>query len=552
MADAFDITRCDVPQIQAINLVPAIQDCTIPPAVDGVRGCPDLLPPIPGPPGTGLCPDVQIQTQTQVVPALLTPNVQVQVQRPDSSCAFSFEFKFAFPDYCPVLEATGSLTITSPNASACVFVDVESTGDCEYTFDFSFFLPDFCPVITIGPQQLQMLKPSQLPQLMVQVYRHPQDCQFNFDFLLRVPQYCPQMTIGQQQVQMLQEHQSPQVQIQIIQHQDCQWEWRFKFAIPQRCVPQFTTDVSATVAPQGSPPYVQVWATPNTQEACQPQLHFRFQLPQGPEGPQGPGGGPTGPPGSDGATGPPGPPGPGGGPQGPTGPVGGMGPEGPQGPSGPAGAAGAQGPGGGPPGVQGPSGPEGSQGPQGPGGGPQGPSGPTGPTGPASTVPGPTGPPGPIGPRGLPGDPCAGKLAIVPFRDHFVGLFCTEMPEARFEDLLTYTLGVQHHQPTVELLIDERLTDVCEEGTLAVVSVTANKPLRIGTSITRRLGQTFAVLHFNATELREYMFDRLTVTLRLSGVRRGLTERFPVKTAEQMQHNNEFWRRAYREPPTNQ
>jgi len=172
----------------------------------------------------------------------------------------------------------------------------------------------------------------------------------------------------------------------------------------------------------------------------------------GPPGIQGPGG-PQGPPGS---------------PQGPQGIAGLQGPAGPQGPQGGIGLQGLNG-------LQGPQGLQGLRGPQGPYGiGLTGPAGPTGPPGGTGTQgpPGDPGYPGYPGPQGPQGD----KLAIVysPVAASYVGLICTEAPEA-------YTSGgrvvEEMHDELVELVGGEVFALLLER--IGPPMPSGSRPLRL-------------------------------------------------------------------------
>jgi hypothetical protein len=244
--------------------------------------------------------------------------------------------------------------------------------------------------------------------------------------------------------------------------------------------------------------------------------------------------GPTGPTGGVGNTGSMGPPGP----TGPTGGVGPTGPTGPIGPTGPTGGVGATGPTGsigqtGPTGSVGATGPMGPPGPTGPTGG----LGCTGPTGPmglqglqgvgGSQGPiGPTGPQGPQGPQG----PSGAKNAIVAWRNEFIGLFCVEAPQVRFEDVLRISIT---ERETVHPLPRE-FVDICDLNSLSVIGATSPTPAMIGAEIDDNVLR----LHIEG-KLPEY------VVVKISGLRAGHGQlRFPRYSEVQKQKNDAFWRQA--------
>lgn len=115
--------------------------------------------------------------------------------------------------------------------------------------------------------------------------------------------------------------------------------------------------------------------------------------------------------------------------------------------------------------MQGPQGEPGSQ-----GYGSQGPQGPQGePGNQGYGYQGPEGPQGPQGPPGL-------KTAIVPCEGEHVALFCVESPDVRFEDVVRLPIT----GPITTKTIDPRFIEVCEPGSIDVISVTSPLPALIG------------------------------------------------------------------------
>jgi hypothetical protein len=198
------------------------------------------------------------------------------------------------------------------------------------------------------------------------------------------------------------------------------------------------------------------------------------------------------------------------------------------------------------PGGPGPEGPAGAQGTQGnagkdgqPGGaggrGPQGTQGKTGkdgPKGPQGTQ-GKTGKDGPAGPQGDQGD----KYAILPIGDGetFVGLFCAEMPEARFFDVYNILNSVEDERVVCHL--DPRFIEVCVPGSVMPIAVAPNRPCKCG--ITVADGRIWIDL----VDCKSGIPTRLIVTV--SGVRRGRQDkRFPTFDAATAQKNSAFWGQA--------
>jgi hypothetical protein len=125
-------------------------------------------------------------------------------------------------------------------------------------------------------------------------------------------------------------------------------------------------------------------------------------------------------------------------------------------------------------------------------------------------------------------------MAILELLQKPRGLFCTEMPEARFEDILTFTLN----GTWTEIDIDPLFIDSCEAGSIRAISLVSSKWAPLGAFVE---DDKLYVHHNEDSEIDEEIF----VTVKLSGIRRGTTERFPVFSEGQMEANNKFWSSAY-------
>ena len=136
---------------------------------------------------------------------------------------------------------------------------------------------------------------------------------------------------------------------------------------------------------------------------------------------------------------------------------------------------------------------------------------------------------GPQGPQGSPGMPGM-KMAIVPCEGEHVALFCVESPDVRFEDGVRVRItGAITTKP-----IDSRFVEVCEPGTIQVISVASPLPSLIGAAVDRDQ----LVVRIEG-DLPPY------VIVTLSGIRAGHRGfRFPRKTRDQMLRNNAFWSTA--------
>ena len=130
--------------------------------------------------------------------------------------------------------------------------------------------------------------------------------------------------------------------------------------------------------------------------------------------------------------------------------------------------------------------------------------------------------------------PSGSKFAIIRILKKPRGLFCTEMPEARFEDILTF-----HVTDTVtEIAIDPLFIDSCAPRSIHAISLVSNKWAPLGAVV---VGDKLRVHHKDGSSIE----DDLIVTVKLSGIRRGTKDRFPVFSEEQMEANNRFWSAAY-------
>jgi hypothetical protein len=118
----------------------------------------------------------------------------------------------------------------------------------------------------------------------------------------------------------------------------------------------------------------------------------------------------------------------------------------------------------------------------------------------------------------------------------YVGLFCAEMPEARFFDV--YHVVNSNEDPHVVCRLDQRFLDVCVPGSIVPIAVAPDKPCQVGVRVDK--GRVWIDLG----DCPGGVPTRLTVTV--SGVRRGRRgNRFPAFNAAAAQRNQAFWEQAY-------
>jgi hypothetical protein len=124
--------------------------------------------------------------------------------------------------------------------------------------------------------------------------------------------------------------------------------------------------------------------------------------------------------------------------------------------------------------------------------------------------------------------PAGDKLAIVDTSKGYRALACIEAPETLFFDIV----GVVHKGTTCEFKIDDMFVEVCEYGTIKVISVVSSEPIAIGAEMK----------NYNSFITRTMVGCQTRLNVLLSGVRKGFAgKRFAVMTKEQFVRNQEFW-----------
>ena len=107
---------------------------------------------------------------------------------------------------------------------------------------------------------------------------------------------------------------------------------------------------------------------------------------------------------------------------------------------------------------------------------------------------------------------------------------CTEMPEARFEDVLTINLN---KKSKVTQSIDPTFLEVCEDDSVKVISCVPSHPAIVGA----RVESNKVVV-----EIDEKSSTPDRVEIKINGIRRGfLNNRFEEFTEEAAMKNYRFW-----------
>jgi hypothetical protein len=140
-------------------------------------------------------------------------------------------------------------------------------------------------------------------------------------------------------------------------------------------------------------------------------------------------------------------------------------------------------------------------------------------------------------PASLPSQQSDKSTAIVPASwspTGYTALFIAEMPEVRFDDVMTATVV----EDETLLPIDRRFLEVCEPNCLQVCGCVPDLPIPVG-----------AVVENDTIRVRlGARSDEQSVNLviRLTGIRKGFrSQRFPNRTEEQFLANEAFIRSAY-------
>lgn len=117
----------------------------------------------------------------------------------------------------------------------------------------------------------------------------------------------------------------------------------------------------------------------------------------------------------------------------------------------------------------------------------------------------------------------------------YTALFIHEMPEVRFDDVLTATVT----DDETLISIDPRFLEVCEPSSVQVCGCVPDLPISVGAAVESDH------IRVRTSNLKSQT-SSLRVVIRLTGIRKGFSsQRFPNRTEEQFLANEEFIRSAY-------
>jgi hypothetical protein len=113
----------------------------------------------------------------------------------------------------------------------------------------------------------------------------------------------------------------------------------------------------------------------------------------------------------------------------------------------------------------------------------------------------------------------------------FIGLTCVEMPEVRFEDVITIR---PEGKDSIKFEIDKEFLHVCEENSIEAIGYTTTTPCPCGIIVEGNF--------LNIKFLNHDVSIPEKVIVRISGIRKGRARtRFPEFTEEERRHNSQFW-----------
>jgi len=129
-----------------------------------------------------------------------------------------------------------------------------------------------------------------------------------------------------------------------------------------------------------------------------------------------------------------------------------------------------------------------------------------------------------------------GKTAILALGGGWRGLYCAEMPECRFLDVLRFEAAGARSR----VAIDPLFVEACEPGTIVVLAANPERVLPGRAAFRVEDGQVVG-------EFEPPLHAAMPLVVTLSGIRRRATERFPEFTEAVARRNAAFWASAHKE-----
>ena len=116
----------------------------------------------------------------------------------------------------------------------------------------------------------------------------------------------------------------------------------------------------------------------------------------------------------------------------------------------------------------------------------------------------------------------------------YTALFIHEMPEVRFDDVLTAIVT----DDETRISIDPRFLEVCEPGSVQVCGCVPDLPIPVGAAVENDANRVRLGARGDT--------ESVNLVIRLTGIRKGFSsQRFPNRTEEQFLANEAFIRSAY-------
>jgi len=122
-------------------------------------------------------------------------------------------------------------------------------------------------------------------------------------------------------------------------------------------------------------------------------------------------------------------------------------------------------------------------------------------------------------------------LFDLPEPKEYAGLVCVEAPDVRFEDIIRTHVG---RDGVADVEIDPTFIEVCEPGSIQVISTQAEAPVVFGAYV--------AAGRVMLRSDKPIETGHTAVVIKISGIRKGRSGvRFPRFTRDEFNRNTRFW-----------